>query len=397
MMLGSAMVLRACLSAGLAFASPPESQPPEPPAAPDPAPAANAPAPASEGPITVTTRLTPDPAHVGDLLTLDVIVAYPRDHAINLPNSLNFAPLELVSIEPGAVESTGKDLRQRFTITLQHFEVGEAAVPSFPVTWVDPNDAVHTYAVPPHAFVVDSLLGNEADPQPRGDDPMISLEYANVRLAEIIVAVLGGLLLASLIAAAWIFMRRRDRPIYVAPPTPPHERARAQLETLARDREALVSAGAYPDYYLRLTEIAKEYLGARFGFEALDRTTEEIQDLLLGGKVQVTPLDPKAVITFLQDCDLVKFARLSPPEVETREALDAVRSMVDRTVPVAGAVPAKRGNEPPQPPSVAPPGVAPEAGDEPRAIRPQPATPAADPAEPASEPYASAPVEEARP
>lgn len=338
-------MIRALLTA-LLWLGPPSDLPSEPP--PSEPPPASAPT-NEDAPITVTTRLSPDPSHIGDLLTLDVIVAFPRDHAINLPNGLDFAPLELVSILPGPVESTGNGLRQRFTITLQYFEVGDAAVPSFPVTWIDPNDQVHTYSVAPHPFVVESLLANEADPQPMGPDPMVSLEYANVRLAEIIVAVIGGIAAAIMIAAAIVALRRRTRPVYVPPPIPPHETALAELDALAREREGLIAAGAYQDYYLRLTEIAKRYLGARFGFEALDRTTEEIQDLLKRGQVKVEPLDPKAVITFLQDCDLVKFARLAPPEEETREALQLVRDMVDRTKAAAAAEPAEAPREPGDP------------------------------------------------
>jgi hypothetical protein len=309
--------------------------PPDPPVAPSPAPAP-APAPAAEvdAPITVTTRLTPDPSHIGDLLTLEVIVAYPRDHAINLPNGLDFAPLELVSIAEGEIEVTGtSDLRQRFTITLQHFDVGPAEVPSFPITWIDPSDAVHTYPVAAHPFTVDSLLVNEADPALRGEDPMISLEYPNVRLAIIIYSVLAGILLAAAIAGAIVLWRRRERPVVLPPPIPPHERALAELEALARDRETLIAAGAYQDYYLRLTEIAKRYLGGRFEFEALDRTTEEIQDLFSRGRVKIAPLDPKQVLAFLQDCDLVKFARLAPPDDEARAALQVVREMVEVSMP----------------------------------------------------------------
>ncbi|MFO7567544.1 MAG: hypothetical protein R6X02_33175 [Enhygromyxa sp.] len=338
---------------------------------------ASAPGPsrAEQAPISVTTRLSPDPSHVGDLLTLEVIVAYPSDHAINLPSGLDFAPLELVSSEPGPVESTGSGLRQRFTITLQYFEVGEAAVPSFPITWIDPDNQVHTYSVEPHPFVVESLLANEAEPEPQGPDPMFSLEYANVRLAEIIVAVIGGLLLATCLAVVFIMLRRRDKPVYVPPPIPPHERALADLDVLAGEREGLVSAGAYQDYYLRLTEIAKRYLGARFGFEALDRTTEEIQDLLTRKQVQVEPLDPKAVISFLQDCDLVKFARLSPPEEETREALLLVREMVERTRPITPIAREGAASE-----ASKPKGPAPGEPEPARASRPEPAKPA--PAEP---------------
>lgn len=341
------------------WSSPPADLPAEPITS------APAPAQSESAPISVTTRLSPDPSHIGDLLTLDVIVAYPSDHAINLPNGLDFTPLELVGIEPGPVESTGTGLRQRFSITLQYFDVGEATVPSFPVTWIDPANQVHTYSVAPHSFVVESLLANESDPHPQGPDPMISLEYANVRRAEIIVAVISGLVLASLLALALVLWRRRERPVHMPPPPPPHERALAELEALAGEREALISVGAYQDYYLRLTEIAKRYLGARFGFEALDRTTEEIQDLLTLEQVSVEPLDPKVVITFLQDCDLVKFARLAPPEAETVDALQLVREMVERTRPrIDEQAPSEASKPPPEPGEPEPP----------RATRPEPPT-----------------------
>jgi hypothetical protein len=337
---------RMVLALLLAFASPPDlggGETGETVPSPAPAPAS---APNADTPITVTTRLTPDPSHIGDLLTLEVIVAYPRDHAINLPNGLDFAPLELVSIAEGEVEVTGSDLRQRFTITLQHFNVGAAEVPSFPITWIDPENAVHTHAVPAHAFVVESLLVNEADPVLRGEDPMISLEYPNVRLAIIIYSVLAGILLASLIAGLIVLWRRRERPVVLPPPIPPHEVALAELEALAGERERLIAEGAYQDYYLRLTEIAKRYLGGRFGFEALDRTTEEIQDLLSRGQVRLEPLDAKQVLAFLQDCDLVKFARLSPPDDEAREALSVVREMVEVSMPRPVSPTPSDANEP---------------------------------------------------
>jgi hypothetical protein len=379
-------MMKVALALLLVFAPPPDLGGGEPgetgdpgPAAPNPAPAPS-PAPAAEqdAPITVTTRLTPDPSHIGDLLTLEVIVAYPRDHAINLPNGLEFAPLELVSIAEGEVEVTGSDLRQRFTITLQHFNVGAAEVPSFPITWIDPNDAVHTYSVAAHAFVVESLLVNEADPALRPEDPMISLEYPNVRLAIIIYSVLAGILVAAVIAGLIVLWRRRERPIVLPPPIPPHERALAELDALAAERERLIAEGAYQDYYLRLTEIAKRYLGGRFGFEALDRTTEEIQDLLSRGQVRVDPLDAKQVLGFLQDCDLVKFARLSPPADEAREALSIVREMVQVSMP--------RPEQEPGNPDMGKPGMGkPEGDDErPRATRPAPSE---------SPPVASAPSE----
>lgn len=316
----------------------PPAPAPAPASEPVPAPApAPAPAPEPDSPITVTTRLTPDPSHVGDLLTLEVTVAFPKDHSVNLPSGLDFSPLELVNVEEGEVESSGSDLRQRFTITLQHFRVGEASVPSFPITWIDPAKQVHTHHVAPHAFVVESLLANESDPQLQPDDPPVSLEYPDERLALILMAVAGGILLGGVLLAAWLSLRGRAKPIVLPPPVPAHERALGELGELERERVELLTQGRAQDYYVRLTEIAKRYLEGRFGVDALERTTEEIRATLLGqaplARASIDPLDPRELLRFLEDCDLVKFARLSPAVDEAEAALLHVRDMVERSRP----------------------------------------------------------------
>lgn len=327
------MMKSASLLALLVWLGPPSDLAPAPEPEPVSEPAV-APAPANDpdSPITATTRLTPDPSHVGDLLTLELIVAFPKDHSVNLPNGIDMSPLELVSIEEGEVESSGSDLRQRFTIQLQYFEVGEASVPSFPITWIDPANAVHTFHVAPHAFVVESLLANESEPQVRGEDPPVSLEYPDERLALILMACAGGIVLGGALLALWLSFRGRTKPIILAPPIPAHEVALAELDKLAGERVGLLADGRAQDYYVRLTEIAKRYLEGRFGIDALERTTEEIHETLLGaGKTTVDPLDPVELLRFLEDCDLVKFARLSPAGDEAEAALHTVRDMVERS------------------------------------------------------------------
>ena len=49
--------------------------------------------------------------------------------------------------------------------------------------------------------------------------------------------------------------------------------------------------------------------------------------------MSLAPLDPEAVLTFLQDCDLVKFARLSPANDEAHAALETVREFVETSKP----------------------------------------------------------------
>lgn len=282
-----------------------------------------------EDPVAVTARIRPDPSHVGDLLELQVAAAHPRDVRVNLPSVLDFSPLHLVSVEESEPEATGEGVRKTFTITLQHFEVGEATVPGFSLTYVTADGQVHSVDVPPQPFVVASLLANENDPQRKLEDPPISLEYPNT-LAEIVAYSILGTLFGALLL--WALVRRlwgREKVVPLPPPIPPHELALQALQEL--ESGELIEKGHWADYYLQLTEIAKGYLEGRFGFEALDRTTEEIRRELTRDSRRLEPLSVDEVVRFLQGCDLVKFARVRPDADEAREALSKVRTMVERS------------------------------------------------------------------
>jgi hypothetical protein len=317
------------------------------------APAPSEPAPpagdVAESPIVVTTRLSPDPSHVGDVLELEVVAAFPRGHSVNLPVGVAFAPLHLVDVEESEPEVTGDGLRKTFRVRLQHFAPGPAEVPSFSLTYVDPAGAVHTVAVPAIAFTVDALLANEPDPERKPEDPPISIEYPNTLAETVIVSVLATTLALVVLGLVLRRVLRRRRPARPVPAIPPHVLA---LEALAElEKSELLDEGRVQDYYLQLTEIAKAYLERRFGVPALDQTTEEIRRWLLREAAQVEPLTPSELIDFLQRCDLVKFARMHPETDESHADLGFVRDAVERSRPRAEpprpAAPAANDDAPP--------------------------------------------------
>ena len=316
--------------------------------APEPAAAAADTAPVQAEPeavVTVQTRLSPEPSNVGDLLTYEVIVAFPRGITVNLPTQLDFSPLHLVETQDSGPEATGASLRKTFTLTLQHFATGESTVPAFSLTTVDASGAIETVRVPPKTFVVEALLANEADPVRKGEDDPVSIAYPNDRAEIGIYATLAGILLALI---GWFVVRRvmRKPKVQPAPPAiPPHVLALSALDEL--EQGELMQEEDLVPFYLQLTEIAKGYLEGRFGVPSLDRTTEEIRRELLRRADSIAPLSADEVIEFLQRSDLVKFARFSPEEDEAGAALGEVRGMVERST--GSPSPEPRAPETPEP------------------------------------------------
>jgi hypothetical protein len=327
------------LAALLAQAAPPGADEPAPAPAPaadplaEPAPEDMSVAPASDGPLAISARVTPDPSQIGDLIKLEVTVGYPAGYTVNVPLGLKLDPLHLVSVDESEPESTGQGLRKVFTFTLQHFDVGDARTPSFPITYVAPDGAVQTAQVPAHEFTVTALLANEADPKRQGEDPPISLEYPNHTAETAIYFAAGALVVGFASALLWLRWRRRPRPVVLPPPEPAD---RVALRALDRLQEAdYAGRGEFQLHYLMLTEILKAYLEGRFGIDALERTTDELRAALIRNEAAIAPLKPTDVIRFLQQCDLVKFARFAPPPSEAAAAVEQAREMVHATTPAA--------------------------------------------------------------
>ena len=98
------------------------------------------------------------------------------------------------------------------------------------------------------------------------------------------VVVGGGLLVLLLVAAAiYAFMRakkRRGKP--APPPEPPKPEDEVALAALmALEKSSTLGKGEFKTYYFKASEILRTYIGARFGFDAMEMTTRELLDELM--------------------------------------------------------------------------------------------------------------------
>jgi hypothetical protein len=104
----------------------------------------------------------------------------------------------------------------------------------------------------------------------------------------------------------------------------------------------LLDTHRFADFFDRVNDTVRQYLGARFGFDGLESTTDETLAALR--RLPYFGLPMPEVAGFLQQCDLVKFADLTPSLEECQRALAEAEKMVRATMPVAGApVPPSEG------------------------------------------------------
>ena len=136
------------------------------------------------------------------------------------------------------------------------------------------------------------------------------------------------LLVALIVCAAvafWLWKRRKKEAFTPAvPPPTPYEIAMGALQRLREENLPV------EEFYTRLSGIVRQYLEGRFHLRAPERTTEEfLYEVSQNGAL--TPAHRELLGVFLQESDLVKFARHQPEPADQQRAFSAAARFVEET------------------------------------------------------------------
>ena len=156
-----------------------------------------------------------------------------------------------------------------------------------------------------------------------------------------------GWVLLLVLAALIVFLLKRRKKVSPPPLPPAHVRARQKLE------EALALIAQPKPFCIMVSDTIRQYLEERFNFHAPDRTTEEFLYELR--KSQLLTSDQKEGLSgFLQQCDLVKFAKYEPGEPELCGLHGSALRLVEETEPLPeGVTPSATKAQPPPRPELA--------------------------------------------
>jgi hypothetical protein len=209
-------------------------------------------------------------------------------------------------------------------------------LPALPVAVARANSDVVTLCTKEHTILVEDPTASTPDAKPHSNpaprpqrEEWVALERG---LTWLVLGAAGGSLLA------WLALRWLRRPKPVPPPPPPRVPWEVAFERLHETRHAgLLEMQRFSDFFDRVNDAVREYLGARFGFDGLESTTDETMVALR--RVQHFGLPLPEVAGFLQQCDLVKFATLTPTLEECERALVAAERMVRATIPAVHEAP----------------------------------------------------------
>lgn len=137
------------------------------------------------------------------------------------------------------------------------------------------------------------------------------------------------LALAAIALAWWLwkyYQRKRATPPPPPPPVPAHVRALQRLEV------ALGMLDQPDAFVVAVSSALREYIEERFEVRAPERTTEEFL-AELGRNPVFDENQKQGMAAFLEQCDLVKFARFDPGVAHLRQLQQSAVDFVQQTQP----------------------------------------------------------------
>ncbi|MBU1695373.1 MAG: hypothetical protein KKC51_15625 [Verrucomicrobia bacterium] len=281
--------------------------------------------------FAIQAALNTNVLHVGDVAELTLTAAHPAGARFELPrlDREHEIVVREQRLETRPLAEGRQLSRARYRIT--SLALGEHTVSTGEVVFVLGDGTRHVENFPELAFRVDSVLTNE-NAELHGikgpaDWPAAFPPWIVPLLAVAVLALALGLVTARVMT--------RPRTILHYPPSePPYEIALRALRRLLE--KGWIEQGQVEPFYVELTGIARRYIEGRFGLRAPERTTEEfIREASGSGLLKA---DHQALVRdFLEQSDLVKFARFTPGADEMKSAYVSAEKLVLETCPVEAA------------------------------------------------------------
>jgi hypothetical protein len=282
----------------------------------------------ADTPIAVTTRVDPREVKLGEPFRYEVVLSHPAARRYDLQGVSPGGPVEILGHSRQRLDQ-GSTATTTFQVRAALFELGPHPLPDLTFEVSEGGRLGHFTLHGPAVTGLSTLPEDAAQSGAALEDikPPEAIWMRSYRLL--------GFLGLGLLGAALLFLlvrqlrRRAQRPAPAAPPLPLEVRTRSALEALAQ--EGLPEKGRAREFYYRLSEILRGYLGERFGVDALECTSTELIARL--SEVHAQRLVLPELSHFLDASDLVKFARGAASVQVCADAFQYAQRLVEQTTP----------------------------------------------------------------
>lgn len=280
--------------------------------------------------VVIRTEVDHNTITLGDIFTYSLIIETPAELEVALPGwAANLGQFEIRDYQVKTEEPSPGMIIRRSDYHISIYDTGTFTIPPVAVLYGPKGSSEEEKAVL-FSDTVDITVESVAEPEATDirslkSQALIPPDYMMLYLIG------GGLILLFLLIGGFVYYykkyRRAQDGVELVPLGPPHVMAYQELEKLVQSD--LRQKGEIKSFYLELSEIIRRYIGRRFQIYTLERTTEEIQAEL--DELYLNTKDYSLVLEFLQNTDLVKFAKYIPEDDEIDTDVERAYLIIDRT------------------------------------------------------------------
>jgi hypothetical protein len=270
-------------------------------------------------------------ATVGEKVGARLIAEGPRGVRFEFPPvQTSLDPLSVSDVVMGEEKSDGEKTSREMTFSVAAYKTGKMDVPELVVKYELRGEKGEVKTLPA-ALSIRSVLKSESEELVDIREPArLPRDYSSLIRVLLISAILIAAAALMIYAVRRYRKRRKIVPLEdIFATIPPHEWAYSELDKLMARK--LLEDGLFKDFYVSLMEILKRYLEGRYRIAALERTTEEVMDVMALARI-----DRKiraSAERILKKSDMVKFARHVPSHEHSREMIQEVYTFIDQTKP----------------------------------------------------------------
>lgn len=281
----------------------------------------------AEPQVSVQAELSTNTVSVGDRVMLIVSATHGSDQRVVLEPIQRepFIAVWDMKAETRDEKSGGKTTIH--TVTFSSFVIGQHLVTASNLLLLGSNGAEDRLPLPELLINVVSVLSN---PPPALADIKPAVSIPGTAWKRVLWIML--LIVALALLCGWLFRWWLNKPKTVpeAKVIAPHEIALTALQALLA--RGFIESGKSQEFYVELSAIVRIYLEDRFDLHAPEQTTEEFIRASSHSSV-LNPDHRMLTQAFLEQSDLVKFARFEPSPEDMRTAWDAAARLVRETIP----------------------------------------------------------------
>ena len=266
---------------------------------------------------------------IGDYINYSIKIDHGKNIEVFFPSLKDaLKKLELITSLPVEKNENEKNVFLTYKYVLAGFDSGSFVIPSFLIPYKTKDDTALNFVytdsimISVHTVAVDTTAEIKDIKEPL----TIPLDWMRIIIIVLLVA-LASLIIYYLIKK--YLRKKKGETEEVIVQKLPHEEALESLSFLKEKK--LWQNGFIKEYHTEITGIIRKYYEDRFNLPALELTTSEVLEYL-----KRTP-ETSAIVdltnSFLNNADMVKFAKYIPMDSINEEMMSQAVKIVEITIP----------------------------------------------------------------